>query len=482
MGLHLPSSPPRAALAGSGSQTNPAHRPRAVCTQSFHTSPSSYQGLGRSPVTGTGGREPVSWGGARTAACSPPHPAPGQGRTEREGGREGAGEAPAASQRWRPGSPGERRARQTGGRAPQPQGEAEMLRVTRGRRSGAAPGPGGIGEAMPCRCRGWWAAGTPEVPRRPGDAEGPVLSAPGRVAGPGALPAGEGLGAPVRALDSWKLTGLGTCAPEQARSAAGARECPPLGAGARTPGGIPRGSQRRDSPARAAGAGAGAGRPPRSVSSEWPRDASRGQAPARPPPPAHLCPKSRSPGKRRLLRRRGVLSGSGPASRSEPLDEAEADSEPLLPASGLPSRGSIGPSPGRRRARGRRPCRAGGRGSTRRLGAARPGHGARPLCPPRAARPRAPRPGAREAAAAPGSAAGRGRRTPHSWPGCCLPAAGHAPSGARWHPPAAPSAGRRPLSTRPGLPEGGGAQGGVAIESPPPSPCRVRPDPTESPA
>lgn len=203
---------------------------------------------------------------------------------------------------------------------------------------------------------------------------------------------------------------------------------------------------------------------------------------ARPRPPAHLCPKSRSPGKRRLLRRRGVRSGSGPASRSEPLDEAEADSEPLLPASGLPSRGSIGPSPGRRRARGRRPCRAGGRGSTRRLGAARPGHGARPLCPPRAARPRAPRPGAREAAAAPGSAAGPGRRTPHSWPGCCLPAAGHAPSGARRHPSAAPSAGRRPLNQPPGLMRGWGPGGVVVIESPPPNPCLVRPDPTESPA
>lgn len=59
--------------------------------------------------------------------------------------------------------------------------------------------------------------------------------------------------------------------------------------------------------------------------------------------PAHLCPKSRSPGKRRLLKRRGALSGSGPASRSEPLDEAEADSESLLRASGLPSRGSIRP-------------------------------------------------------------------------------------------------------------------------------------------
>lgn len=59
--------------------------------------------------------------------------------------------------------------------------------------------------------------------------------------------------------------------------------------------------------------------------------------------PAHLCPKSRSPGKRRLLRRRGALSGSGPVSCSEPLDEAEADSESLLRASGLPSRGSIRP-------------------------------------------------------------------------------------------------------------------------------------------
>lgn len=39
-----------------------------------------------------------------------------------------------------------------------------MLRVTRGRRSGAAPGPGGIGEAMPCRCRGWWAGGHPRGP------------------------------------------------------------------------------------------------------------------------------------------------------------------------------------------------------------------------------------------------------------------------------------------------------------------------------
>lgn len=44
-----------------------------------------------------------------------------------------------------------------------------------------------------------------------------------------------------------------------------------------------------------------------------------------------------------MLSRRGALSGSGPASRSEPLDEAEADSESLLRASGLPSRGSIRP-------------------------------------------------------------------------------------------------------------------------------------------
>lgn len=242
---------------------------------------------------------------------------------------------------------------------------------------------------------------------------------------------------------------------------AGAREGSPLGASAR--GYPPRGANARTAqPAppvpgdlRAASVPSGRGTPPGARRGVRPKP----QCP--PMPPAHLCPKSRSPGKRRLLWRRGVRSGSGPASRSEPLDEAEADSEPLLPASGLPSRGSIGPSPGRRRARGRRPCRAGGRGSTRRLGAARPGHGARPLCPPRAARPRAPRPGAREAAAAPGSAAGRGRRTPHSWPGCCLPAAGHAPSGARRHPPAAPSAGRRPPAAQQTAwpPRRGGAQG-----------------------
>lgn len=58
---------------------------------------------------------------------------------------------------------------------------------------------------------------------------------------------------------------------------------------------------------------------------------------------AFLCPKSRSPGKRLLVKRRGALSGSGSASRSEPLDEAEADSESLLRASGLGSRGSIRP-------------------------------------------------------------------------------------------------------------------------------------------
>lgn len=58
----------------------------------------------------------MSWGGARTAACSPPHPAPGQGRTEREGGRgRGAGCLPemeagvpwrtkSAADRW-PGTP-----------------------------------------------------------------------------------------------------------------------------------------------------------------------------------------------------------------------------------------------------------------------------------------------------------------------------------------------------------------------------------------
>lgn len=83
---------------------------------------------------------------------------------------------------------------------------------------------------------------------------------------------------------------------------------------------------------------------------QWPSDVPRWGRGNLPVPrclprrrPAHLCPKSRSPGKRRLLSRRGALSGSGPASRSEPLDEAEADSESLLRASGLPSRGSIRP-------------------------------------------------------------------------------------------------------------------------------------------
>lgn len=81
-----------------------------------------------------------------------------------------------------------------------------------------------------------------------------------------------------------------------------------------------------------------------------------------------------------------------------------------------------GPSPGRRWARGRRPCRAGGRGSARPLCTARRAHGERALRPPCAARPRAPLPGAGEAASAPGSADSRGHRTPHSWPGLCLPA------------------------------------------------------------
>lgn len=204
------------------------------------------------------------------------------------------------------------------------------------------------------------------------------------------------------------------------------------------------------------------GNTPLGVSTRWPRDASRRRR------RAHLCPKRRSPGKRRLLRRRGALSGSGPASRSQPLDEAEADSESLLRASGLPSRGSIGPSPGPRRARGRRPCRAGGRGLASRLLAARRGHGARSLRPARAARPRAPRPGAGEAAAvaAPGNAASCGRRTPHSWPGRCLPAAEHAPSATRWHRPAAPSAGRRPSCNPPGPPEGAGGREGAGQLSP----------------
>lgn len=56
-----------------------------------------------------------------------------------------------------------------------------MLRVIRAGVPGTAPGPGGIGEAMPCRCRAVVGRRAPLSSRgRPGDAEGPVLSAPGR--------------------------------------------------------------------------------------------------------------------------------------------------------------------------------------------------------------------------------------------------------------------------------------------------------------
>lgn len=121
-----------------------------------------------------------------------------------------------------------------------------------------------------------------------------------------------------------------------------------------------------------------------------------------------------------------------------------------------------GPSPGRLRARGRRPCRAGGRGSARPLRAARRAHGERALRPPRAARPRAPLPGAGEAASAPGSADSRGRRTPHSWPGLCLPARRRARPLGRTAAlaPTAPSAGLR-LASPAGRP-GGGADEGTA--------------------